>query len=889
MNAFKQKENNMFNSKQYGLLGAIAGASVLLSGLTASVTTNIVNQGISGATGPQGATGQTGPAGSAGATGATGPVGPAGSTGATGSQGPAGEAGANGTNGIDGREVEFSTEGNKLRWRYVGETEWRVLDLDFGGSSGFISTGGGSNEFTHWIFSENSYSVPNNLVSLTDILTSARAAYATSLINHPTTPYTAVNSLQDLVNIGTDNTTLKGRYVLTNNIDLSSRDLTTLPFNVVDGTFQGIFDGAGYELQNFSIDQVTDTNSGNASEIGIFKQLGNATVRNLTIKNTNYLITRSNYSSILGGVLAGRLIDNKKLVLESIKVENTTLTTTTAISYFGGVVGYSDDRSYISINNLTVDNFDINTDQNARYLGGFIGYTSGQSSIQGMDFSFELSVNKEIPSSTASREIQYVGAFAGYTRYESNIILNRGNVSLSGEFSYYSGGLVGQAEYETNIYLKEITSEVAISVSESNNPFSENYFGGLFGLIYDVSIVLFNDVTTLGTINGFNTLGGLVGVLYEDTLVRIENSVNHVDITGRSSIGGFIGAIDDDGGVKIFINESENYGNFTSKQIANYSYTELYYVGGFIGEVEDSDTSNQSYWNQIWIENSISVSEIDVETTNDNLITKSIDFWGFGGAIGYIDEYNFIRVSNSTFDTTIDVEYLNKIYTNSFYNYFGGIGGVIGSIDDDIVIQFINNDASVEINYTFSENSYAKFDNSNPPQPLTPSSYYVRFQIYSVGGAVGYVGSTVLFVDVASDYSLTIDYTIKNNDVSLLDIDSDLYNIGGYIGYFENGSVLFMDSGYTNFSFDYDVSGNYVSLDSNQDPYAADFDFEFYSVGEFMGYFGGFGIVQNLDYDATITLTLQAEAAGITVSTYQFGVGSFTGTPLPFIVSQENN
>ena len=98
----------MFTGKQFGILGVVSGANLLLSLLVSTV---------GGSLGAQGPTGQTGP------------------------QGPQGSTGEAGATGADGREVEFDVENNVLVWRYVGDAEWQELDLEIsGGGGGTINT-----------------------------------------------------------------------------------------------------------------------------------------------------------------------------------------------------------------------------------------------------------------------------------------------------------------------------------------------------------------------------------------------------------------------------------------------------------------------------------------------------------------------------------------------------------------------------------------------------------------------------------------------------------------------------------------------------------------------------------------------------------------------------
>ena len=80
-----------------------------------------------GPEGPQGAVGPQGPQGPAGKDGKDGRDGKQGKQGVKGPHGPAGKDGRDGT---DGREVELKSENKIVYWKYVDETEWKIL-IDF--------------------------------------------------------------------------------------------------------------------------------------------------------------------------------------------------------------------------------------------------------------------------------------------------------------------------------------------------------------------------------------------------------------------------------------------------------------------------------------------------------------------------------------------------------------------------------------------------------------------------------------------------------------------------------------------------------------------------------------------------------------------------------------
>ena len=81
-------------------------------------------QGLQGEKGDKGETGAVGPAGEKGETGDKG------QTGRPGEQGPQGEKGEKGDKGDpgkDGRLVEFTLDEEGLKWRYIGDAEWKLL------------------------------------------------------------------------------------------------------------------------------------------------------------------------------------------------------------------------------------------------------------------------------------------------------------------------------------------------------------------------------------------------------------------------------------------------------------------------------------------------------------------------------------------------------------------------------------------------------------------------------------------------------------------------------------------------------------------------------------------------------------------------------------------
>lgn len=115
-----------------------------------------------------------------------------------------------------------------------------------------------------------------------------------------------------------------GKYVLESNIDLGGATVTGF---ACDGStnFQGSFDGQGYTISNFTIDNAAKTYYG-----GLFGYLYSATVENLTVKNAVVIGQKQ------VGVLVGAASDSSTVT--NCNVYNSTVIATKKV---GAVVGYA--------------------------------------------------------------------------------------------------------------------------------------------------------------------------------------------------------------------------------------------------------------------------------------------------------------------------------------------------------------------------------------------------------------------------------------------------------------------------------------------------------------------------------------------------------------------
>lgn len=868
----------MFFTKTMRVVGLVSGGvSVLLGGLTAVVTTNVINQDNSVTTGSQGPVGPTGPAGSNGVPGSQGPVGPS---------------------GEDGREVEFNTEDNKLVWRYEGETAWNVVDLDLGGSSSFVSTGGSSNEFTHWIFGDNRFVMTTGLDSITAIADAARAAYAQNLVT--VGGYTAVDTIADLLLM---QATPNGKYVLTDNIDLSTRLLGDNPSNLIDVSFSGILDGAGYKILNFEIDQVDiGNNILSVDSAGIFKSLEkNATIRNLTLEGFDYDITSTNFQNF--GTIAASVLYNSEITIENVTVKDFIVNAVgTHINNLGGLVGLVDSQASINLNQVSVQGMQLNTNNNAYSIGGIFGKVNGNISVVSLDMLTDLSVNKIIDPANPTdpinpREINRVGGVIGYV--DSNNLrgqFNNTDVTLSGLFNYEVGGFSGYTYDDAKLFFDNFDVDFDVEFDNiANTSYTANYFGGLMGRFGDDSFLLANDITTTGSIKGQNYLGGLIGYTSDNALIRIDNSENNIDFVGSEYLGGFIGYTadsEDQDFTLVYINDSINNGSFTSitENLANNYDNNVANIGGFIGEFDYKeyddfdDIDGVLINNQLWINGSTTNTVVNLASYSSDLV-EGVYLYDVGGAVGALDNNVIFRASNNTINLTINSDISDRKLNGDDF-YVSGVGGVVGGVEDGVTIQLANNDVSFNFNSTYSNNTS---DTTELIPNFDPQNYHY-YEINDVGGAFGEVSDDSLIVDVESTYEFNMSLLIRNNVFSGVDFSIEINDIGGYGGDFEDEVTTIVNQVESDFVFNVLIEDTTVLLDSvTNTPFKATLEIEIDNVGSFVGRFEGIGFIVN--YDATILTTIEMDevAVGITFAILEYNIGGFTGTKNPFLITPEEN
>lgn len=271
------------------------------------------------------------------------------------------------------------------------------------------------------------------------------------------------------------NTTYRNKYYqLTANIDLSAH--YWYPIGKENYSFNGTFDGQYHTISNMTIDN-TVTGMG-VKYLGLFGYIGKynltVTIKNLFMNNAMITDSSATYTSFLVGHNGDKLylnnisIDNSELVYAS----STTVSTTG--TYFGGLVGYS--NNLLSIDNANI--YKTNIRSNKEMTGGCIGYCNNTGSLT------ITNVNSIIDELMTSNTVAKLGGLVGEVEIKTGSYITIQYISVyikdsAGSGSYY-GGLIGYvvqySSYYTT-YLKILDSITDVILILSKGTF-KTYVGG---------------------------------------------------------------------------------------------------------------------------------------------------------------------------------------------------------------------------------------------------------------------------------------------------------------------------------------------------------------------------------------------------------------------------
>jgi hypothetical protein len=363
-------------------------------------------------------------------------------------------------------------------------------------------------------------------------------------------PYT-ISTCTDLQDINTDPTAY---YILVTDIDCSD----TVTWNSGDGFtpiggFSGTLDGQEHTVSGLSIN--------NLASIGIFADVEDGTIKNLTIDGDGASITGDNGSGVLIGTMIGGTISHVTInedivagsgwgggivghaicnspgsgILMAYTSYSGTLTQAGSLGY-GGLVGYiegNDPDCPITISNS-------HTSGTVSYpYGGDAGIYAGGLVGEAYTIASPITITASSSSMDVTNADSEIGGLVGFAFRDGSGFISIHGSSASGNITakptgHNTGGLVGEMYGDGEIY----QSYAAGNVTAGSN------VGGLVGIIGtdDISI---HDVYATGAVSGDDSVGGLIGVLGSSggTGATLARSYASGNVTGNTNVGGLVGGL----------------------------------------------------------------------------------------------------------------------------------------------------------------------------------------------------------------------------------------------------------------------------------------------------------------------------------------------------------
>lgn len=236
------------------------------------------------------------------------------------------------------------------------------------------------------------------------------------------------NGLRTVKDVDETDISVPCYYKQTNDIDLEDEEWT--PIGLSNNVFKGVYDGAGYNINNLKITQVTGTSTNVAA--GLFGLVQDAVIKNVNIIEPDINITNST-SQFSVGALIGR--STTSIVKNCSVVGDITVNAPSVgekILYAGLVIGESRGTG---MSNLYASG-NLNATYSRVYAGGIVGITKTSSADIIDNFASRVNVTTHATGRTESgiTAVSYAGGIAGYMSYVKSV-----------ENCYYSGELTATA------------------------------------------------------------------------------------------------------------------------------------------------------------------------------------------------------------------------------------------------------------------------------------------------------------------------------------------------------------------------------------------------------------------------------------------------------------
>lgn len=267
--------------------------------------------------------------------------------------------------------------------------------------------------------------------------------------------YKGIYNVENLNAIRND---LDGKYILMNDIDLSSY-INWEPIGNAKNPFTGEFNGNGYSINNFTVK--IDSENGDEilnTSVGVFGLLKDATVVNLNVLNVNISINHENaFFSI--GTIADTIYNSQVHCCSSSGNINLTTYNFDA-SHIGGIVGFISENSILSncINETNINLIQLKKEEPDDDFS-FVTPGIARSSIGGISAGgFRATLSDCINKGTITAEMIGSGSFGGIVgAFDDRLISDCGNI---GDISINKsngncgevGGICGSSYSVTNCF-----------------------------------------------------------------------------------------------------------------------------------------------------------------------------------------------------------------------------------------------------------------------------------------------------------------------------------------------------------------------------------------------------------------------------------------------------
>lgn len=370
-------------------------------------------------------------------------------------------------------------------------------------------------------------------------------------------------------------------YQMTGDIDLGG---TTQWVPIDSFWFSGTFDGNGYTISGLYIDYTDPLVGENTSYFGLFGQLREGTLKNLTISDSS--IAAEGDSSVQVGAMAAYIWD---AVIENC--HTTDSVSVTSNYYAGGICSNMNDGSSISgcSNAASVEGTG-----NVSKAAGIVAYASGM--ITDCSNSGDIScvsdaagiavtANSGVADCTNSGDVTASGYAGGivcsFSDGALNSSMNDASVTLerctntgditskrdpAGGIAAYCrtgsvvdcsnsgtvtspeevGGILGYFQtdpFGTACEVFTVSGCTNSGTVSSNDPATARVYdaGGICGKIYECSTeLIFENCENSGAVDSYSASGGIVGGCTVET-IQLTGCTNTGDITGLEYSGGIVG------------------------------------------------------------------------------------------------------------------------------------------------------------------------------------------------------------------------------------------------------------------------------------------------------------------------------------------------------------